>query len=141
MCRLPNIDKDKPSSFHIKIETFLQTHRPGDLAPEVVIRDSPRREEALVHELLHLNLIVLGYPRFRIHTKEKWNLAGSILNKADHPVMLPTFTSFGYSEELFLGPSQRPRTALEQRVHEDLEQLKNELFSPEPYLHGANHMS
>jgi hypothetical protein len=98
-----------------------------------VIRDSPRREEALVHELLHLNLIVLGYPKFRIYRKDKWNLAGGIINKADHPVMLPTFTSFGYSEERFLGPSRRSRTALEQRVHEDLEQLKSELFSPERY--------
>jgi hypothetical protein len=135
VCRLPNIDKDEPSCFRIKIEQFLQTHRPGDLAPEVVIRDSPRREEALVHELLHLNLIVLGYPRFRIHTKDRrqWNLAGGILNKADHPVMLPTFTSFGYSEEQFLRPSPRLSTALEQRVHEDLEQLKSELFSPERY--------
>jgi len=93
-CRLPQIDKDKPSSFSIKIELFLQTHRPGDLVPELVIRDSPRREEALVHELLHLNLIVLGYPKFRIHAKDdgQWNLAANILNKADHPVMLPTST-------------------------------------------------
>jgi hypothetical protein len=86
-CRLPNIDKDEPSTWRIEIEPFLQTHRPGDLAPEVVIRDSPRREEALVHELLHLNLIVLGYPRFRIHHPEdspKRNLSGGIINKADH---------------------------------------------------------
>jgi hypothetical protein len=140
-CRLPNIDKDEPSSFRIKIEPFLQTHRPGDLAPEVVVRDSPRREEALVHELLHLNLIVLGYPKFRIHAKDtrQWNLAGGILNKADHPVILPTFTSFGYAEEQFLGPSRRRLTALEQRVHEDLEQLKSELFSPERYGRAINH--
>jgi hypothetical protein len=136
MCRLPEIDTKEPSSFSIKIEPFLQTHRPGDLAPEVVIRDSPRREEALVHELLHLNLIMLGYPKFRIHHPKdspEWNLAGNILNKADHWVMLPTFTSFGYSEQQFLGPSRRPPTALQQRVHEDLEQLKSELFSQERY--------
>jgi len=139
-CRLPNIDKDEPSTSHIKIEPFLQTHRPGDLAPEVVIRDSPRREEALIHELLHLNLILLGYPKFYIHAKddEQWDLAGGILNKADHPVMLPTFKSFGYSEQLFLGPSRRPLTVREQRVNEDLEQLKSELVSPEGYCRGIS---
>jgi hypothetical protein len=133
-CRLPNIDKDKPSTSRIDIEPFLKTHRPGDLAPEVVIRDSPRREEALVHELLHLNIILLGYPRFRIHAKnrQQWNLAAGIVNNADHPIMLPRFTSFGYSEHQFVGAS-RPPTPLEQRVHEDLKQLEGKLRSPEGY--------
>lgn len=127
-CRLPAIDTKEPSSFSIKIEPFLQTHRPGDLAPEVIVRDSPRREEALVHELLHLNLIVLGYPKFWIYPKNRrqWNLAGGIQNGAEHLVMLPTFTSFGYSQERFLGPSQ-PLTPLERRVHEDLKQLETDL--------------
>jgi hypothetical protein len=130
VCRLPDIDKNEPSSCHIEIESFLQTHTLGDLAPEVVIRESPRREEALVHELLHLNLILLGYPRFCIHAKDvrQWKLAGGIINNADHPVMLPTFTSFGYSEDRFRGPPQ-PLTPLERRVHEDLKKLETELRS------------
>jgi hypothetical protein len=79
---------------------------------------------------------VLGYPRFRIHHPEdspKWNLSGCIINKADHRVMLPIFTSFGYSEGQFLGPSRRPPTALEQPVHEYLKELESELCSPERY--------
>jgi hypothetical protein len=135
VCRLPNIDKEEPSSCQIEIERFLQTRKAGDLAPQVVIRDSPRREEALVHELLHLNLIALGYPRFRITAKKggrKWKLTGGIVNIADHPVMLPTFKSFGYSEDRFLGTS-RPATPLEKQVQEDLEQFESDLCSPEGY--------
>jgi len=134
VCRLPNIEKKRPSSCHIEIERFLQTRKAGDLTPQVVIRDSPRRQEALVHELLHLNLIALGYPRFRINAKDdpQWNLAGGIVNKADHPVILPTFKSFGYSEDRFLGNS-RPATPLEKQVQEDLEQFKSDLCTPEGY--------
>ena len=133
-CQLPKIDKEDPSSWHIEIERFLQTRKAGDLAPRVVIRDSPRREEALVHELLHLNLIALGYPRFRIYAKNgrQWNLAGGIVNNADHPVMLPTFKSFGYLEDRFVGDA-RPATAREKRVQEDLEEFKADLCNPEGY--------
>jgi hypothetical protein len=133
-CRLPNIDKEEPSYWRIEIERFLQTRKAGDLAPQVVIRDSPRREEALVHELLHLNLIALGYPRFRINAKDdrQWHLAGGIVNNADHSVMLPTFKSFGYSEDRFLG-NARPATPLEKQVQEDLEQFRSDLCSPEGY--------
>ncbi|SRR6266496_4628599 len=133
-CRLPKIDKEQPSSCHIKIEEFMQSHKASDLAPEVVVRDTGRREEALAHELLHLNLIPLGYPRFRIweDDDEKWNLAAGIINNADHPVMLPIFLALGYEERQFLG-SSRTLTTSEERVHQGVRVLAPDLHTPIGY--------
>src|SRR2546423_3802801 len=60
-CRRPNIDLDHANGCHIEIEQFLDSRRPGDLRPEVVVRRNARQEFGLVHELLHLNLIPLGF--------------------------------------------------------------------------------
>lgn len=136
ICRRPNIDIDLPNKFHIEIEDFLASRKLGDLAPEVVIRRNSRQEVGLVHELLHLNLIALGFPSFRIWADEEddetWNLAGGIVNNAEHVPMLPTFISLGYAETQFLGPSC-PYNVREIRVFEDIAKLRPVLFDPRSY--------
>ena len=97
----------------------------------ISIRDNDRREEGLVHELLHANLIPLGYPRFWL--KEKSGLAAGIINQADHVVMRPTYLSLGYSTDSFLGRS-RPLNARERQVDADVKQMGEELRTPQGYL-------
>jgi hypothetical protein len=101
----------------------------------ISIRDNDRREEELVHELLHTNLIPLGYPRFWIEdcTQEKWRLAKGITNLADHVVMLPIFFSLGYSNKRFLGPG-RSLNEQERRVDSDLKTMGQRLRTPQGYL-------
>jgi hypothetical protein len=134
ICRLPQIDKNEPSYWHIEIEQFLESHKTSDLAPTVVVRDSARREEALVHELLHLELIRLRYPRFRVwaNDDQQWKLAGGIFNYADHLIMLPMFISLGYGRDKFLGRSATP-TALENRVHSELDKMEKDLRTSKGY--------
>jgi hypothetical protein len=100
----------------------------------ISIRDNDRQEEGLVHELLHANLIPLGYPRFWIeeHASEKWRLAEGITNLADHVVMLPVYASLGYSSERFLGPS-RSLSERERRVDADLKEMGERLRTPQGY--------
>ena len=64
----------------------------------ISIRDNERQEEGLVHELLHANLIPLGYPRFWVEepASEKWRLAEGTINLADHIVKQPIYLSLGY---------------------------------------------
>lgn len=133
-CRVQEDDGDA-SRYGIEIEEFLNSKNPGDLQPYVSIRRTERLEEALVHELLHINLILLGYSRFRIWEEpgsSKWNLAGGITNGADHLVMFPIYLLFGYREDRFLGPN-RPPTPLERRVSADLAAMKTQLSTPEGY--------
>jgi hypothetical protein len=128
-------DDGDASRYGIKIETFLDSKNSGDLQPYVSIRRTERQEEALVHELLHINLILLGYPRFRIWEEpgsSKWNLAAGITNDADHLVMFPIYLSFGYREDRFLGPSRTP-TQLEKRVSANLAEMGTQLSTPEGY--------
>jgi hypothetical protein len=101
----------------------------------IFVRKTKRIEEGLVHELLHANLIPLGYPRFWIDKNEvdKWKLAGGIINLADHVVMRPIYLSFGYSEDRFTGPT-RPLTEREKRVAKDVEEMGAELLTPGGYL-------
>jgi hypothetical protein len=101
----------------------------------ISIRDKHRREEGLVHELLHANLIPLGYPRFWIEEdgSEKWRLAKGITNLADHVVMLPIYVSLGYSGARFLGPS-RSLSERERRVDADLKEMGESLKTPQGYL-------
>jgi hypothetical protein len=134
ICRRPNVDVDLPNSFHVEIERFLNSQSLGDLRPELVIRRNTRQEVGLVHELLHLNLIPLGFPCFRIWADddETWDLAGGIINNAEHVPMLPTFISLGYPEAEFLGPS-RPHSVRELHVFEDIAKLRPWLFTPVNY--------
>jgi hypothetical protein len=96
------------------------------------IRRNARQEPGLVHELLHANLIRLGYPKFRIWEdpqSDKWPLAEGITNNAEHVAMRPTFLSLGYSDDEFLGPS-RTLTNSEKQVVDELESLAVELGTP-----------
>ena len=101
----------------------------------ISIRDNDRREEGLVHELLHANLIPLGYPRFWIEkcASEKWRLAEGITNLADHVVMQPIYISLDYSNERFLGPN-RSLNEEERRVDADLREIGERLRTPQGYL-------
>jgi hypothetical protein len=75
-CRRPNIDLYDTNACHVEIEQFLRSRRLGDLRPEVVVRRNARQEVGLVHELLHLNLIPLGFPKFQIWAEDDaaWQL-------------------------------------------------------------------
>ena len=105
----------------------------------ISIRDNERQEEGLVHELLHANLIPLGYPRFWVEepASEKWRLAEGTINLADHIVMQPIYLSLGYLAQRFLGPS-RPLSELEKRVAGDLHEIAANLTTPNGYM---THMS
>jgi hypothetical protein len=105
----------------------------------VSIRDNDRKEEGLVHELLHANLIPLGYPRFWFEkcTPERWRLAKGITNLADHVAMFPIYSYLGYSTERFLGP-RRSLNALERRVDADLRQMGERLKTPQGYLDSVS---
>jgi hypothetical protein len=135
-CRRPTIDLNASNSVHIEIESFLDSRRFSDLQPEVVVRRNARQEAGLVHELLHLNLIPLGFPRFRLWTDddETWNIAGGFINIADHVPMLPTFVDLGYDEREFLGSVSSPGPR-ELRVKKDVEKLKPFLLAPNDYGH------
>jgi hypothetical protein len=88
-----------------------------------------------VHELLHANLIPLGYPRFWIDEErrsDEWILAGGITNLADHVVMRPIFLSLGYAGDRFLG-SRRSLNDQEQRVDSDLREMGEQLRTPQGY--------
>jgi len=97
----------------------------------ISICDNDRREEGLVHELLHANLIPLGYPRFWLH--EKSGLAAGIINHAGHIVMRPIYLSLGYSADRFLGRTRR-LNARERQVDADVKQIGEELRTPQGYL-------
>jgi hypothetical protein len=92
------------------------------------LADSDRVAEALVHELLHLELLRLGYPRFWF---EKGNgIAKAIQNGADHVVMLPKFLALGYSADRFLTP--RDLTDLDRKYLVEIDALAD-LHNPEGY--------
>ena len=61
-----------------------------DLNPTIYVRNTYRIEKALIHELLHLKLIPMGFPIFEIDDpieESKKNLAQGIINNAAHAVM------------------------------------------------------
>jgi hypothetical protein len=107
----------------------------GTIRVFVSIRSNERQQEGLVHELLHANMIPLGYPRFRVKEDacEKWQLAEGITNLADHIVIKPIYLSLDYSAEQFLGAT-RPLSEREKRVAEDLHRMAGNLTTPDGYL-------
>lgn len=126
----------EPSTHRIELPDEVGGTAGEQLRIMISLCRSERQEEALVHELLHANLIPLGYPKFRIWEapdSEKWPLAEGITNLADHLVMLPIYLSFGYAEERFLGPC-RPLSDREKHVAVDLERVASELSTPAGYL-------
>jgi hypothetical protein len=124
-------DDGQPSTHHIDLPTENEP-----LRIQISLRQTRRQEEALVHELLHANLIPLGYPTFRIweppDDDRKWRLAGGIINSADHIIMLPTFLSFGYSASRFFGPGN-PDTSEERRIRVKVANIAINLQTPQGY--------
>ncbi len=96
-------DDGKCSRF--KLTGVTSSTEIGDVGGVVTVRRNRRLEEAVVHELLHANLIALGYPTFFLSNQFEffWNRGENILNLAAHEVMLPTFLALGYDEKKFVG--------------------------------------
>jgi hypothetical protein len=128
-------DDGEPSRHRLDLVEIGESKAVGDVRVLISLRRTERKEEALVHELLHANLIPLGYPNFRIREteSEKWILAKGITNNADHVAMLPTYLLFGYSKDRFLGPSKSLNDR-EKRVITDLERMAADLWTPDGYL-------
>jgi len=118
-----------------RIDGILNPSKVDEIRIFISIRQDRRAEEALVHELLHANLIPLGYPRFWIDEEEasgKWVLAAGVINLADHVVIRPIYSSLGYSVDEFLSPS-RPLNEREKRVDAELQLVKDVLATPAGY--------
>jgi hypothetical protein len=129
MCGTP---KDEPRSrinYGIP-KMYAPEHRAQDLVPVVKLAKSDRMEEALVHELLHLELVRNGYPRFFSDGTGNGDLWLGITNNADHAVMRPLFTALGYSLDRFTTPSELDDE--ESRVIAEIDALPN-LHTPEGY--------
>ncbi len=97
------------------------------------IRKSQRIEEALVHELLHGELIRRGYPVFFIHDEQDsraWKYGAMIKNNAEHVVVKPIFLSLGYSEDRFTSPT-KPLNDEEKRIIADLDPM--DLSTPDKF--------
>jgi hypothetical protein len=127
-------DDGKPNRY--RIDGIHSPEKIDDIRIAISLRRNERLEEALVHELLHLNLIPMGYPRFWIDEErgsDKCVLAGGMINLADHEVMQPTYLSLGYSEDRFLGKS-RTLTKREGTLKADFSRMPDELRSPLGYL-------
>lgn len=135
ICRRPAIDVNEPNELWIEVERYLCSRKVSDLSPELVIRRNDREEAGLVHELLHLNLILLGFPWFEISPcdDDTMKLAKGIRNNAEHVPMIPIFLSLGYPESEFLRPSQGKYTTRELEVFEDLAKLKPLLLNKRTY--------
>ena len=121
MCSTP---KDQETSrIRYGITEYAPELKAADLVPMVLLAQSDRMEEALVHELLHLELVRLGYPRFYLDRTDRVGLAQGITNCSDHVVMRPLFTALGYSLDRFsdwftCALEQNPPVN-ERRIHDD----------------------
>ena len=109
---------------------YAPEHKAQDLVPMVILANSGRVEEALVHELLHLELVRKGYPRFFSDGDGDGDLWFGITNNADHAVMRPLFTELGYSLDRFTTPSELDDD--EKRVIAEIDALPN-LHTPDGY--------
>lgn len=101
----------------------------------ISVPQTERQEEALVHELLHVNLLREGYPMIWVDECDEgmWALAGGIINNAEHVPMMPTYLNLGYAEGRFLGPEKQP-TENEKSVFDDINDMSPLLLSPASYL-------
>lgn len=132
-CRFPTQKTEPSSRCHLEFPQFEGSRQSNDFSAELVIQPSHRQEEALTHELLHLNLVRLGYPRFWIREasdSDKGRLAGGITNLADHPVMLSQFKSMGYDERLFLGDSNLSEFG--KQIGREIQELEPQLLNGIP---------
>jgi len=97
----PKHETNDPSRFRIKLDPFLESKIPADLEPEIRLKKTHRTEEALVHELLHFDMLASGYPVY--YFNEQIGFANSVMNICDHQVMIVKFESLGYDKNLFEG--------------------------------------
>lgn len=129
-------DDGKPSRirrYGVKATSFR------DFGVCISVPRTERQEEALVHELLHVNLFREGYPMIWIDECDEriWELAGGIINNAEHVPMLPMFLKLGYVESRFLGPG-RLTTENEEKVFNDIESMNTRLLAPDSYLEALS---
>lgn len=97
------------------------------------IRQDDRREEGLVHELLHANLLRLGFPKFRIYERrDDCELGAEMVNHAEHLVMKDTYLKLGYDDSKFLGIGREPNQE-EALAFSELDAIKGELCKAEKY--------
>lgn len=129
MCSTPKEAETSRINYGIPKE-YTSELKAQDLAPMIFLARSERMEEALLHELLHLELVRIGYPRFYFDRTERVGLCGGIANSADHVVMLPRFTTLGYDANRFLTP--RPLDANDEAILKEIEALPN-LHTPAGY--------
>jgi hypothetical protein len=122
----------KCSRIRYGIKNYSPIIKPSDIAPAVLLAASDRMSEALTHELLHLEMLRIGYPKFYFDSMDADGaaLAGGIQNCADHQVMLPLFLKFGFSADRFETPRKLSKRD-QQRVME-IKALPN-LSSPEGF--------
>jgi hypothetical protein len=126
-------DDGEPNEF--RLDGIESPNVIGDIRFVITLRQTDRLEEGLVHELLHANLIALGYPTYWLSEQERfrWICGRDILNLAAHQVMQPAFVSLGYAEDRFVGP-HAPLGKEGERVVADLDQM--DLSTPESF--GVN---
>lgn len=125
-------DDGEPSRIRID---GLNSKEIGDIKVCISLRDTERQKEALVHELLHADLIRDGYPKFGIDEPDdddKHGFAEDICNYADHLVMKPIYLNFGYEKDRFVRPIG-PLTESQKRVFRDLRGMKHDLFTSHGY--------
>jgi hypothetical protein len=117
LCSQPR--EDTVSRIRYGIKDYVPVVKPSEITPSILLAKSARMEEALVHELLHLELLRLGYPRFFFDWigAKRDGLARGIQNCADHVVMLPLFVRLGYATDRFQTPGEITETDA-QRVNE-----------------------
>lgn len=109
-------------------EEYALEFKAHECTPLIGLAESDRVEEALVHELLHLDLVRQGYPRFWIENPD--GVSKGITNNADHVVMRPRFIALGYSADRFVTLSEL--TELDRKYLREIDALSN-LHTPEGY--------
>jgi len=131
-CTLQDANAD---SGRIRMLGVMGPTQISKLGFSISIPDDDRKADALVHELLHANLIPLGYPRFWLNhdgESQQFCRGGGIINLADHKAMLPVFLALGYSEARFLRES-RKLNEFEEQVNTYFERVKESLQQPNAY--------
>ena len=128
MCSTPK--EQDTSRIRYGITEYVPELKAVDLVPVVLLAQSDRMEEALVHELLHLELVRLGYPRFYLDRTDRVGLAQGITNCSDHVVMRPLFATLGYSLNRF--ETRRELTDEDKHYLQEIEALPN-MHSPDGY--------
>lgn len=101
-------------------------------SPVILLQtNSGREKEALCHELLHLKLVTLGYPRVfqdTFDSEEDQKFTNEIINLMDHTVMLRMFLEMGFAKDRFL--SKQPTQ--DNRFYNHYLKINKTFDSPDP---------